>query len=147
AGGAASAGKRRGRAVDEADKLPSKKRKQARANDETQAITRKEEVLQLDPSARASWLARAARLAKAGRLDRALLYESVASPEFVQGVTSAEGRRMYRVVHANLGLFDERQAGVLGEECALARAYKATAWAQEPPAAAAAPSAKATEAA
>jgi len=87
-----------------------------------------ENVFRKKPDGRAKWLAKALMQVQEGRLSPHTLYDIVAHRLFVKDLTEKAGRRMYRSLHANLGVFSSKQQKFVEKECALAQLFAATAW-------------------
>lgn len=88
-----------------------------------------DQVLQKKAEGRAKWLAKALQQAAEGRLNAQSLYEVVAHTRFIEDLTDKTGKKMYRTLHANLGVFSTKQRKFLEKESSLARAYAKSAFA------------------
>eukprot|EP00930_Biecheleria_cincta_P092022 TRINITY_DN81777_c0_g1_i2.p1 TRINITY_DN81777_c0_g1~~TRINITY_DN81777_c0_g1_i2.p1 ORF type:complete len:497 (-),score=138.03 TRINITY_DN81777_c0_g1_i2:51-1541(-) len=100
----------------------------------TSLVTDLKQVLGMKVDSRAKWLAKALQQAhpQDGRLSPKTIYDIIAHSRFASDVGMKAGKRMYRLLHANFGLFSSKQQKFLEKECTLAKQFAADAFADTP---------------
>merc|ERR1712070_247452 len=80
-------------------------------------------IIALQPELRLKWLTKACRLAVDGEVQSKHLYDIASSRKFVNGIQDKIGQKMMKTIHANLGLFSEKQQRFLSTDSDMARAF------------------------
>lgn len=100
---------------------PEKKKQQ---EEEAPLETDRGQVLALKPEHRVKWLGKALLKGQEGKVSMTLLYDIIAHTKFSMGASESVGRKMNKIVRANLSHFSHKQQRYLEGECKLAKDFR-----------------------
>jgi len=100
---------------------PEKKKQQ---EEEAPLETDRGQVLALKPEHRVKWLGKALLKGQEGKVSMTLLYDIIAHTKFSMGASENVGRKMNKIVRANLSHFSQKQQRYLEGESKLAKDFR-----------------------
>lgn len=102
-----------------------KPEKRKQEEEEAPFVTDRAQVLAMKPEQRVKWLGKALQKGQEGKIPMTTLYDIIAHAKFALGASENVGRKMFKIVRANLGQFSSKQQRFLEADSKLAKDYSA----------------------
>lgn len=100
-----------------------KPEKRKQEEEEAPLITDQKQVLAMKPEQRVKWLGKALQKGQEGKVTMTTLYDIIAHAKFALGASENVGRKMFKIVRANLVQFSAKQKRFLETESKLAKDF------------------------
>jgi len=104
------------------------RKKDKTEKEEAPLVLDRSQVLAMKPEQRTKWLSKVLQKCQEGKVAATSIYDIVAHTKFAGDTVDKVGGRMYRVLHAHLALFSQKQQRYLESECKLAQLFRDKAW-------------------